>query len=56
MKALVKEISFLLCKLRKKRRGRIKGGATTTTASSDVDFDVTGRRGRDECARGDGPA
>ncbi len=26
----------------------MKGGAATTTASSDVDFDVTGRRGRDE--------
>jgi hypothetical protein len=44
------------CKLTKKRRGRIKGGAATTTASSDVDFDVTGRRGRDKRAREDGPA
>ena len=42
----------------RKRRGRMKGGAATTTASSDVDVnvDVTGRRGRDERARGDGPA
>jgi hypothetical protein len=41
---------------RRKRRGRMKGGAVSTTASSKVDVDVTGRRGRDERVRGDGPA
>ncbi len=32
--------------------GRMKGGAATTTASSKVNFDVTGRHRRDERARG----
>ncbi len=38
------------------RRGRMKGGAATTTALSNFDVNVTGRSGRDECAMGDSPA
>jgi hypothetical protein len=34
----------------------MKGGAAKTTALSDVDVDMTGRHGRDERVRGDGPA
>ncbi len=40
----------------KKRRGKMKGGAATMTALSDVDVNVTGRCRRDERARGNGPA
>ncbi len=30
----------------------MKGGAATTTASSDVDVDMMGRRVKDKCTRG----
>jgi hypothetical protein len=33
----------------------MKGGPTTKTALSNIDVDVTGHRGRDKCARGNGP-